>query len=695
MDGIVGRRQRGAPRRRVAVLVALAALATAIGAGAAPLPVGAALPACTRTWTGGSGSWTDATRWSGGVVPTTGDHVCIGAGIGTVDLRATSVTVASLTLGAGAPTDAVRALTIVPDGAGETAALTATQGVVVESRGELVLGGASSVQSPGGTARLIVGDDAEIANRGTIRTVVGSGFHLITIYGRVTNTGLLQVDTDASIDDLVNDGSIGMDRADLTVGRFEGRAGHLTGSGWLRADELVQGAMQSGVGNDATWPVLQVYGGTIALTGPGRASIEARGDVDLTGSVHPLQHVSVVSQADLAATLRFEGRLVNAGGLTLRPVGGNPATLVGTTTGALGALANDGVVGVQQGDDTPARITADVVNRGHMVLDEGTTTVAGDVRNEGRLDLRFGRLDVARDVDLGPTGLVALDGDAEADVGGWIDADGDALVDGRLLVRTVAAAPVGTAWTVLSADTRTGTFDELRFSGAASYDPQYGPTQVNLVRRGPETPGERFVRASHQDFLDRQPTTAELEDLGALVDGGYPRASLVRALAGSPEYVSALVQRYYLDTLGRPGEAGGVAYWVGELRSGRMTVVQVAGSFYASQEYVDRSGGTLPSWIDDLYDVFFDRPPSDTDLDYWIARTLARGRTRVAVELFQSLESRFQRVDRLYLDLLGRVAEPDGKVYWAGRITREGDLALAVSLASSGEYLARAQQRYP
>jgi hypothetical protein len=695
MDGIVGRRRRGAPRRGVTVLVALAALATGIGAATAPAPAGAALPACTRTWTGGTGSWTDAARWSGGVVPTTTDHVCIAAGSGTVELRS-SVTVASLSLGAGAPTDPVRVLAIVPEGQAETAALTATQGVVVEPRGEVVLTGTPLAQSPGGTARLIVGDGAEIANRGALKAVEGASTQLLTIYGRLVNTGYLQVNADVSVDEVVNDGSIAIDRSTLQTVRFEGRTGGLTGSGWVRAADLVQGAMESGAGNDATWPVLQVYNGDIAVTGPGRATIEARGDVDLTGAVHARQRLLIVSQPDLAADLLFRGMPTNAGGITLRPVEGRAATLRTTVTGALGTLANDGVVDVQQVDDTPARIVADVVNRGLLVLDEGTTEVSGDVRNEGRIDLRLGFLDVDRDLDLRATGLLAVDGDTDADTNGYVDANGQVDVDGRLAVRTIGAAPaIGSRTTVVNGNALDGTFDELIFGGPASYDAEYGPTQVNLVRRGPETPGERFVRASHQDFLDRQPTTAELEDLGALVDGGSPRATLVRALAGSPEYVSALVQRYYLDTLGRPGEAGGVAYWVGELRSGRMTVAQVAGSFYASQEYVDRSGGTLPSWIGDLYDVFFDRPPSDTDLDYWIARTLARGRTRVAVELFQSLESRFQRVDRLYLDLLGRVAEPDGKVYWAGRITREGDLALAVSLASSGEYLARAQQRYP
>ena len=204
------------------------------------------------------------------------------------------------------------------------------------------------------------------------------------------------------------------------------------------------------------------------------------------------------------------------------------------------------------------------------------------------------------------------------------------------------------------------------------------------------------MRAAYQDFLDRQPDVKELSNHAGTIDSGNgTRASLVRSLARSPEYVTALVQRFYADTLGRPGDPGGVAFWVDQLRTGRKTVAQVAGSFYASPEYYGRAGGTDRAWITDLYGVFFDRAPTTGDLTYWTGRISSRGRTRVAVELFQSLESRRQRVQRLYDELLRRDGDPAGVDFWAGRITTTGDLALAVDLASSAEYLDRAQVRYP
>ena len=73
----------------------------------------------------------------------------------------------------------------------------------------------------------------------------------------------------------------------------------------------------------------------------------------------------------------------------------------------------------------------------------------------------------------------------------------------------------------------------------------------------------------------------------------------------------------------------------------------------------------------------------------------ARGRTWVAGEMYQSLESRRDRVTSVYQDLLGRAPDAAGRDFWARRILARGDLALAVDLAASGEYASRAVVRFP
>lgn len=210
------------------------------------------------------------------------------------------------------------------------------------------------------------------------------------------------------------------------------------------------------------------------------------------------------------------------------------------------------------------------------------------------------------------------------------------------------------------------------------------------------SPNLPFVKAAYQDFLGRQPTAEELDWTATAIGGGTNRSTVLRDLSRSPEYVSTIVQRFYQDTLGRTGGASEVAYWVNEIRSGRRTVAQVAASFYASPEYFDGiGGGTLESWVADLYQKLLGRSAPAGDVAYWVGEATSKGRTNVALRFFQTAESRATRVQRLYQDLLARAASSTDVNYWASRILTQGDLALATSLAASPEYFNRAQTRYP
>lgn len=211
------------------------------------------------------------------------------------------------------------------------------------------------------------------------------------------------------------------------------------------------------------------------------------------------------------------------------------------------------------------------------------------------------------------------------------------------------------------------------------------------------SPYPAFIRAAYQDFLDRAPTSAEIDFIATgLAGGGASRASVVQNLSRSEEYVETVVERLYRDTLGRPGDPDGTRYWVAQIRNGRFTVAAAAAFFYASGEYYrGLGGGTDRTWVQDLYRKLLGRDGSSADVDYWVGRIRAWGRNRVAASFYQTPESRQTRVEALYDSLLGRPADADGRAYWAGRIETLGDLALAVNLAASHEYFSRAQARFP
>ncbi|HEX7131068.1 MAG TPA: CocE/NonD family hydrolase [Iamia sp.] len=210
------------------------------------------------------------------------------------------------------------------------------------------------------------------------------------------------------------------------------------------------------------------------------------------------------------------------------------------------------------------------------------------------------------------------------------------------------------------------------------------------------TDGEAFVQAAWQDFLDQEPSANHFGEFGIGIDiGTTTRRAVVTELAASEEWVAAIVDGLYEDTLGRPGDPDGRAFWIDAIRTGHTTVAKAAAGFYASSEYVNGiGGGTLPSWVSDLYVKVLGRTATDQDRAYWVGQVPTRGRGWVALQIFQSAESAADRVEALYQALLGRAAEPSAVAFWGPRVVARGDIALAVDLASSAEYLARAHARF-
>lgn len=203
-----------------------------------------------------------------------------------------------------------------------------------------------------------------------------------------------------------------------------------------------------------------------------------------------------------------------------------------------------------------------------------------------------------------------------------------------------------------------------------------------------------FVKAALTDFLGSAEDEAVLDAVAAL-EAGTTKTEFLQQLTTSDAWLTAVVDKLYLDTLGRPSDTAGRDHWIGELRAGRRTVAQVAAFFYSSSEYYQRAGGTDAAWIDDLYVKILRRPADAAGRDSWVEQTGARGRTWVAGRFYQSNESAQTRVRSLYSTLLGRAADAEGLAHWTPRVKTEGDLALAVFLASSTEYTERAITRFP
>jgi len=221
-----------------------------------------------------------------------------------------------------------------------------------------------------------------------------------------------------------------------------------------------------------------------------------------------------------------------------------------------------------------------------------------------------------------------------------------------------------------------------------------GSVGQSLLLWGGLRPGveEAWVIHLLSTLLGRLPAGTEARDLAVAIEGGTTtRSAVATAMVTGEEYVTDLVQGFYIATLGRPGEAAGVAFWVAQIRERRRTVAQVVTSFYGSPEYfAGLGGGTKQTWVADVYRKLLGRPADAAGLEYWVDQVTASSRTRVAQRFYETPESRLTRV-RAVLEPIGRAVTETEIAAWITRLVQIGDLALAAEVAASADAVRAAQ----
>ena len=185
-----------------------------------------------------------------------------------------------------------------------------------------------------------------------------------------------------------------------------------------------------------------------------------------------------------------------------------------------------------------------------------------------------------------------------------------------------------------------------------------GNNRIAVLPVPANSPKQSFVTAAYNDYIQRNPTTSELNSGVASISDVTvvaQRAAFAKSLANTDKYLGAFVNKLYQDTLGRNGDPGGVAYWTKKLRTGAQTPAQVSANFYASNEYFRGFGkSTNADWVKDLYLKLLLRPATSAEVSAGVSTTVAKSRYSYAYGLFQGLESRKVRVRALYQRFLGR-----------------------------------------
>ena len=109
------------------------------------------------------------------------------------------------------------------------------------------------------------------------------------------------------------------------------------------------------------------------------------------------------------------------------------------------------------------------------------------------------------------------------------------------------------------------------------------------------------------------------------------------------------VQTLYIGLLGRAADPDGLAYWVGEIDAGTLTLEQLRSNIVNEQaEYLNGLGTyTRSQLVNALYENMFDRGAGTEGLDYWVD---GGGSTVPAESLVLALDNAAKGTDRLTLD---------------------------------------------
>lgn len=192
----------------------------------------------------------------------------------------------------------------------------------------------------------------------------------------------------------------------------------------------------------------------------------------------------------------------------------------------------------------------------------------------------------------------------------------------------------------------------------------------------------RFVDQAFRRLEGRAPT-AEETDLWVRKLRTGQRITLAEDLVHGDQYAGTIIDELYLAAFERGSDTSGRQYWVAEMAAG-LKYEHLGTLFYGSPEYVMRSGSTDAAFVDALYRDLLGRPADAAGRDYWLGQ-LASGLATpadVANAFYVSIESRRDRSNAVHLRVLGAAPSATRTEENAARLLQVDDLKLAAELAT-------------
>ena len=206
----------------------------------------------------------------------------------------------------------------------------------------------------------------------------------------------------------------------------------------------------------------------------------------------------------------------------------------------------------------------------------------------------------------------------------------------------------------------------------------------------PGASAQAFVKAAYVDILGRPADARGLASAVARLAGGATHRSVAHTLTSSSEYRTHVVTGLFHDYLDRAPTALELSTDVDLIRSGHRTGLQIA--LLASPAYFAAAGSDDAKFVAAVYRDVLGREVDSAGSARWVA-ALHAGTSRLAVAraLVTSGEARSHVVRDLYLSYLHRTGDAAGVAYWRGRLGHGTSIeAVIESLVGSVEYTVRA-----
>lgn len=243
----------------------------------------------------------------------------------------------------------------------------------------------------------------------------------------------------------------------------------------------------------------------------------------------------------------------------------------------------------------------------------------------------------------------------------------------------------------------TGAFTYTPTAGYAGPDSfTYRPADYGLTGSATtvsftvQTPTQAYVEQVYQDFVGRLADSAGLSFWTTRLDKGTEtRTTFAKQQARSHEYATKVVVRAYQDVLGRATDPSGREYWATKVQKG-MPIATLVLNLIGSNEFLTKSGGTNSGFVKATFQAILARQPSSSELSARVsAITKGTSRRQVALDLYNTSESRRHRIGVQFQLLLHRAPTSAEYSTWTAKLATQSDADLAVALAATNEYYDR------